>query len=97
MLPDPGPTSPVIRSQELLKPYTTFKIGGPARYFVLARTEVDFRAALNLAERESLPFFVLEVAATSWSATAASKAWWFTGSAAVSPPGARTRRAPPWR
>ena len=43
----------------MLKPYTTFKIGGPARYFVLARTEVDFRAALNLAERESLPFFVL--------------------------------------
>jgi UDP-N-acetylmuramate dehydrogenase len=42
-----------------LKPYTTFKIGGPARYFVHAASMDDFRGALVLAERQGLPLFVL--------------------------------------
>jgi UDP-N-acetylmuramate dehydrogenase len=56
MPPDEGP---VIKSQEPLKPYTTFKIGGPARYFVCADAEDDFRAALSLAAHRALPLFVL--------------------------------------
>jgi UDP-N-acetylmuramate dehydrogenase len=48
-----------IREAEPLKPYTTFKIGGPARYFVSAASPEDFRAASDLAAKSSLPFFVL--------------------------------------
>ncbi len=59
MSPDPGFAEPVIKHQEPLKPYTTFKIGGPARYFVCAKTEEDFRAALALATQKSLPLFIL--------------------------------------
>ena len=44
---------------EPLKPYTTFKIGGPARYFIHAASMDDFRGALVLAERHALPLFVL--------------------------------------
>jgi UDP-N-acetylmuramate dehydrogenase len=44
---------------EPLKPYTTFKIGGPARYFVHAALMDDFRGALVLAEKQALPLFVL--------------------------------------
>ena len=44
---------------EPLKPYTTFKIGGPARYFVHAASMDDFRGALVLAEKQALPLFVL--------------------------------------
>jgi UDP-N-acetylmuramate dehydrogenase len=42
-----------------LKPYTTFKIGGPARYFVHAAVTGDLRGALVMAERQALPLFVL--------------------------------------
>jgi len=44
---------------EPLKPYTTFKIGGPARYFVHAASMKDFRGALVLAGKQALPLFVL--------------------------------------
>jgi UDP-N-acetylmuramate dehydrogenase len=44
---------------EPLKPYTTFKIGGPARYFVHAASMDDFRGALVVAEKQALPLFVL--------------------------------------
>jgi UDP-N-acetylmuramate dehydrogenase len=56
--PGDGP-SPAIKSQEPLKPYTTFKIGGPARYFASAATAEEFRAALALAAEQNLPFFIL--------------------------------------
>ena len=44
---------------EPLKPYTTFKIGGPARYFVQAISVEDFRATAALAAKLRLPLFVL--------------------------------------
>jgi UDP-N-acetylmuramate dehydrogenase len=50
---------PGIQEAEPLKPYTTFKIGGPARYFARAASIEEFSKALELARRLSLPFFVL--------------------------------------
>jgi len=49
----------VASEARLLKPYTTFKIGGPARYFVHAASMDDFRGALVLATVQALPIFVL--------------------------------------
>lgn len=50
-----------MRPQEniALAPYTTFKIGGPARYFVFARTIDELIEALTFAKEKSLPVFVL--------------------------------------
>jgi UDP-N-acetylmuramate dehydrogenase len=42
-----------------LKPYTTFKIGGPARYFCAVTAGGEIREAVALARSESLPLFVL--------------------------------------
>lgn len=42
-----------------LAEYTTFKIGGPARYFTEAETENDVAEAVRWAEEKSLPLFVL--------------------------------------
>jgi UDP-N-acetylmuramate dehydrogenase len=42
-----------------LAPYTTFGIGGPARWFVEAATESDVLDAVNWARDRELPFFVL--------------------------------------
>ncbi len=48
-----------IQENISLGPYTTFKIGGPARFFCLAESEDDVREAVIFAKQRSLPFFVL--------------------------------------
>ncbi len=42
-----------------LKEWTTFKIGGPARYFLRVEAKEDLIEALKLAKENNLPFFVL--------------------------------------
>jgi UDP-N-acetylmuramate dehydrogenase len=42
-----------------LAPYTTFKIGGPARWFAEAASEADILEAVNWARERGLPLFVL--------------------------------------
>jgi UDP-N-acetylmuramate dehydrogenase len=42
-----------------LAPYTTFGIGGPARWFVEASTEDEVRDAVRFARERSIPLFVL--------------------------------------
>jgi len=48
-----------IRENVPLAPMTTFRIGGPARWFVEAATEADVRAAVQHAAEHKLPLFVL--------------------------------------
>lgn len=48
-----------IRKDVSLKPFTTFKVGGPARFFAAAATREDFLEALGFAREESQPIFVL--------------------------------------
>lgn len=42
-----------------LAPYTTFKIGGPARWFAEAASEADILQAVDFARAQALPLFVL--------------------------------------
>ncbi|HEX4154063.1 MAG TPA: UDP-N-acetylmuramate dehydrogenase [Acidobacteriaceae bacterium] len=48
-----------IREKVSLAPYTTFGIGGPARYFAVAESEEDVAEAVAWAEQHRLPLFVL--------------------------------------
>jgi UDP-N-acetylmuramate dehydrogenase len=48
-----------IRESVPLAPYTTFGIGGPARYFAVAITEADITAAIGWARERNLQIFVL--------------------------------------
>jgi len=48
-----------VQTNVLLKPYTTFKIGGPAKYFVKARTYDEVRAALSWHKAQRCGLFVL--------------------------------------
>lgn len=43
----------------LLKNYTTFKIGGPAKYFYIAKTKEDLIEAIKEAKKLKLAFFIL--------------------------------------
>jgi UDP-N-acetylmuramate dehydrogenase len=59
MPPEVKSAGPVMKEAEPLKPYTTFKIGGPARYFALANSVEDFRQAASFAAQDQLPVFIL--------------------------------------
>jgi UDP-N-acetylmuramate dehydrogenase len=48
-----------IEQNRLLKPLTTFKIGGPARYFIALDDPSEFREAFEFGESCSLPVLVL--------------------------------------
>jgi UDP-N-acetylmuramate dehydrogenase len=48
-----------FREQLLLAPYTTFRIGGPARWFAEARTEAEILEAVEFARERGLPLFAL--------------------------------------
>ena len=48
-----------ILESHLLKPYTTFKIGGAARYFVSCGSRDEMQRCLAFAHDERLPVFVL--------------------------------------
>jgi UDP-N-acetylmuramate dehydrogenase len=48
-----------FREQVPLAPYTTFKIGGPARWFAEAETESEILEAVDFARSRDLPLFPL--------------------------------------
>jgi len=50
---------PGVERDVLLAPYTTFRIGGPAKYFFAAHTKEDIQKAQKAAKKLKVPFFVL--------------------------------------
>lgn len=50
---------PEVKEDVSLAPYTTFKVGGPARYFVEAYNKEDLIRAYKAALEAEVPFFVL--------------------------------------
>ncbi len=42
-----------------LAPYTTFKIGGPARYFYIAKTNEEIKQAAQVAKKLELPYYII--------------------------------------
>lgn len=48
-----------IREKVLLKDYSTFKIGGPARYFTTVASIVEMQEAMLWAKEKNIPFHIL--------------------------------------
>jgi UDP-N-acetylmuramate dehydrogenase len=48
-----------LRENVALGPFTTFGVGGPARYFTEAATERDIRDAIDFVQTRRVPLFVL--------------------------------------
>ena len=48
-----------FKQNEQLAFQTTFKIGGPADWFVIAQNREELKAAVQWAKEKSLPFFIL--------------------------------------
>jgi UDP-N-acetylmuramate dehydrogenase len=50
---------PGIKTGVELKDYTTYKIGGSAKYFFVAKNKEDLASALKIARKNKLPIFIL--------------------------------------
>jgi UDP-N-acetylmuramate dehydrogenase len=50
-----------VRLNESLKAHTTFKIGGPAKFFIMPKDVWDLKLLLNLLKRYKIPFLVMGV------------------------------------
>ena len=50
---------PQIKEYEPLNKYTTFKIGGPARYFFEVRDELQLKYTLEFARDKNMPVFIM--------------------------------------
>lgn len=59
MTPKISALLPGLKKNVSLAPYTTFKVGGKAKYFYQAKTKEDLIRALKLAKKLKTPFFVL--------------------------------------
>ena len=49
----------ILLENEPMSKHTTFKVGGPARYFAKAESLDDLKRALDLTHEKGLPFFIL--------------------------------------
>jgi len=50
---------PSVKENILLENYTTYKIGGPAKYFFVAKTKEDLISAIKTAKNLKIPIFIL--------------------------------------
>ncbi|MBU2263637.1 UDP-N-acetylmuramate dehydrogenase [Patescibacteria group bacterium] len=48
-----------IKKNEILANHSTFKIGGPARYFVIVKNKEEIIEAIKFSQEKNLPYFVL--------------------------------------
>jgi len=48
-----------VQRNVLLANYTTYKIGGPAKYFLIAKTKEELLKAIKIAKEFNLPIFIL--------------------------------------
>lgn len=59
-IPDPLPSETIAISENVpLAPFTSFRIGGPARFFATARSVAQLREALSYARGKGVPFAVI--------------------------------------
>jgi len=59
MTPEIKKILPGLKTNIELKKHTTFKIGGPAKYFFIAKTKEGLIKAIKTAKEFNLPFFIL--------------------------------------
>ena len=50
---------PLLKEKVLLKDHTTWRVGGPAKYFLEIQNKEGLEKAISLAKEINLPFFVL--------------------------------------
>ena len=50
-----------VKTGEPMEMHTTFRVGGPADYFVLPETKEELRETVLLCRREEMPYYILGI------------------------------------
>ena len=48
-----------IKIDEPMKSHTTFRIGGPAKYFVIPETKEEIKAIIECCKNADIPYYIL--------------------------------------
>ena len=48
-----------IKIDEPMKSHTTFRIGGPAKYFVIPETQEEIKAVIDCCKKAEMPYYIL--------------------------------------
>ena len=48
-----------IKADEPMKMHTTFRIGGPAKYFVIPETKEEIKAIIECCKKADMPYYIL--------------------------------------
>ena len=48
-----------VKADELMKNHTTFRIGGPAKYFVTPDTKEEVKAIIECCKKAEVPYYIL--------------------------------------
>lgn len=48
-----------IKKDEPMKSHTTFRIGGPAKYFVIPETKEEIKAVIECCKKADMPYYIL--------------------------------------
>ena len=48
-----------VKTEEPMKNHTTFRVGGPAEFFVMPRTSEEVKKVIDLCRRESFPYYII--------------------------------------
>lgn len=48
-----------VKEQELMKKHTTFRVGGPARYYICPHSVLEMQQIMAVCRKENLPVFVI--------------------------------------
>ena len=48
-----------VNTEEPMKNHTTFRVGGPAEFFVMPRTAEEVKKVIDLCRRESFPYYII--------------------------------------
>lgn len=62
-----------IQKDEPMKKHTTFRIGGPADYFIMPSNEKELAETIRVCREFSIPIYIVEMEATFWLETKASE------------------------
>ena len=65
----------VVQENEPMSAHTSFKVGGPARFFVKAECMDDLKNALSLARKRLFLILSWETEQTFWFQIGVTKAW----------------------
>ncbi len=64
-----------IKEEEPMRLHTTFRVGGPARFFVMPKTAEELQGIIACCRETQVPYYIIETGATFWYRIRDMRVW----------------------